>query len=293
MASRSYEVGVEDTLSCVLPESGLPVCACRTLDDTWHRGKVVSAGEVPNAHSVLYVDNGSKEDLPVHRLKLLEKCFAEFLSPQSMVCSLPVLLESDVNPNHPSSWEAWELNWPTGCDHHFVDLTGKEQKFSLEVLTMGDGCVVRLFNDELDVREALVAKLRDAKKHIITETVVGEGSPEVEETGPLTVPLEVGLTGEGELSLVEGTDPCTLPSEGAVGGEGEMPPQDVEEEHCPLTSSGASLHVPEDITQTLPTQHLEAQASQELVSVADVGQFLCNVGGEILTCLAGVSVQPF
>jgi hypothetical protein len=170
MASKNYEVGIEDASSCDLPELGLPVCACCSVDDVWKRGRVVAAGLVPKTYSVFYVDNGSKEDLPIQRIKLLEKCFAD-LPALTIECSLPVLLESDINRDHPPSLEPWQLNWPRSCIHHFVDLVGEDKQFSLEVLSVGgDGLeyVVRLFNDECNIREVLVAKLHDSKEHVIT-----------------------------------------------------------------------------------------------------------------------------
>lgn len=182
IAASKYEVGVtQDGLACVDAEVCVPVCACRTRDDTWQRGKVVSTGT--HTHTVLYIDHGDTEDLPLQRIKLLEERFASLLPPQTITCCLPVLLESDVNSDHPPSTEAWELDWPPGTIRHFANLTSgggvAAGDFYLEPMTVGeDGVfVVRLRCGQLNVREALLAKMRDPALHVISQTIADKEDP--------------------------------------------------------------------------------------------------------------------
>ena len=298
MAARSYEVG-EDALSCVSP--GTPVCACGTLDNTWRRGKVVSAGKESSTYSVLYVDDGSKEDLPVQRIRHLEKCFAECLPPQSISCSLPVLLESDVNPDLPSSWEAWELKWPVSCDSLFVDLTSNKQRFSLEVLALReDGtCVVRLFCDECDVREVLVAKLRDPKEHVIREPVVGGESLAGERTGVLLEEGDEERTGPSAVLLEGGEGEASDPSavllergdermdSSPEGGEGNPSIVLIEESEGEGTLSAVLLEGSEGVS-VAQTVEVDGVLPSE---GADESQTLPSREGEWMVALEGSSAS--
>lgn len=187
IASRQYLVGVEEGLQL---QPSLPVCACSAEREVWQRGLVMSTGELPNTYTVLYVDYGGTEILPAERIKPLEECFITSLPPQSVKCSLPVLLESDVNLDLPSAWDVWELSWPTACISHFRKLTGAAQDdsaaasvFSMEPIAVNeDGTyVVKLCDGELDIRDALIANLRDPGCCVIKDPT--PTSKDVEEEG--------------------------------------------------------------------------------------------------------------
>ena len=172
IASRQYVIGVEEDF---VPVPSLPVCACSSKGDVWQRGLVVSVGQVSDTYTVLFVDYGSIETLPVERIRRLEASFVSGLSPQSVQCSLPVLLASDLNPEQPSEWDDWELVWPSSCVTVFKKLVGTEDggQFFIEPVECREdgGYVVRLFNNQLDVQKALVAKLQDPKLRVIKEAV--------------------------------------------------------------------------------------------------------------------------
>ena len=163
IAARNYQV---DSLSCTQPELSLPVCACSS-SNIWQRGKIVSSGLKPNTFKVLYVDYGTTEVLPLVRIKCLEKRFIEALPPQAICCSLPVLRENDINTSLPSSLDVWELDWPVSCIEHFSKLSGGIEgdsiKLSMEILEAfeDDTYIVKLCNSQLDIRDALLTKLRD------------------------------------------------------------------------------------------------------------------------------------
>lgn len=167
IASRQYTVGVEDNFS---PLPSLPVCVCSTKD-VWQRGLILFIGKVPNTYTVLYVDYGDRETLSIERIKPLEASFATVLPPQSITCGLPVLLESDMNPDLPQSWTAWELSWPISCDQLFRKLTSEVEMFYVEPLAHKEDSshIVKLFTDQVDVRTALVANLQDPNLCVIKE----------------------------------------------------------------------------------------------------------------------------
>lgn len=163
IATRKYQIGKYDKLVCKNPKPSLPVCACFSKDDVWHRGEIISAGQVPDTYKVLYVDSGNTEILPLERLKYLENCFADSLPPQAVRCSLPILLENDINPELPSSMDSWELDWPTRSVQHFNRLTDGNTGLMMKIESYeNDKYIIDLFDCEYNVRETLVARLRNA-----------------------------------------------------------------------------------------------------------------------------------
>ena len=168
IAAEEYTIGSE-RLSVTDPKPGLPVCVCFTEDDSWYRGLVTAVGDTPGAVTVQFVDYGNTETLPLSRVKLLEKQFANSLPPQAICCSLPPLTETDVNPTVEPVGEPWELVWPASCSEHFMELTLNNEGFNLEVVEVLDNgsYVVKIIDvsaeREVDVREVVIAKLRSAK----------------------------------------------------------------------------------------------------------------------------------
>ena len=172
IASLNYEVG-SDELSLTHPKPALAVCCCSTNDNTWHRGEVIFSDSATGTYKVLYVDLGVTESLILGRLKRLKKSLADCLPPQSVKCSFPILLETDVSLALPSLLEPWQLDWPLSCVRHFEGLVGEIGLLQMEVLQWqeGSGYVVRLFSDRCDVRELLVHWLRDSDNCILHEVM--------------------------------------------------------------------------------------------------------------------------
>ena len=63
--------GLED-----LPEVGHVCCGRYTVDDVWYRALVTAVSREDNSVSVLYVDEGNAETLPLSRLRELDEKFA-------------------------------------------------------------------------------------------------------------------------------------------------------------------------------------------------------------------------
>ena len=86
-------------------------------------------------------------------------------SPGEMRCAFPLLTERDLDPDFPSSQEPWELSWPSSAEQHFFEIIKDKEQFELEVIGPAeeDGCVLvkLVWNTELDVRDAVVSKIRD------------------------------------------------------------------------------------------------------------------------------------
>ena len=97
VASQNYSIGI-DEFSLVEPKPGLPVCACSKTNDKWYRSRLTGTGLSPDSFRVFHVDTGVSEEVSVQRLKRLEPRFASSLPAQVIRCSLPPLLESDLNP---------------------------------------------------------------------------------------------------------------------------------------------------------------------------------------------------
>ena len=166
IASADYEVGIDDEYSCAHPRPALAVCCCSLKDDTWLRGEVICAGSATDTYKVWCVDIGVTENFTLDRIKHLKKFHADCLPPQFVRCSLPSLLESDVDPYFSSSLSSCDMVWPSGCVSLFEQLVRENDVLQMEVLELHSGseCIVRLFTDQFDVREMLLASLRDCSK---------------------------------------------------------------------------------------------------------------------------------
>ena len=166
---QSYTIGEESALSVSTPKKGLPVVACSSKDDSWQRGEIECLGRTSNTVSVLYVDRGDTETLPLERVRHLEKMFADALPTLCVTCGLPVLKETDLNPKS-FDGEPWELMWPVSSVKQFSQLTnrktmGEGSELYLEIIDASDddNFVVNVIKTlpnggEFNVRNALVEK---------------------------------------------------------------------------------------------------------------------------------------
>ena len=183
---QGYVFGEEDALTVSVPKKGLPVSACSMKDSCWRRAEIDSMGHEPNSIRVTYVDHGNTETLSLDRVRHLKKRFADALPTLCVSCSLPVLRENDLNPLQ-FAGEPWELMWPIGCIKQFAQLTdtkrAKEDSSGLylEVIEASDdgGYVVKVIKrlasgEEVDIREALIEKLREPKKIELDDSVATE-----------------------------------------------------------------------------------------------------------------------
>eukprot|EP00731_Ephydatia_muelleri_P031701 Em0023g208a len=109
-------------------------------------------------------------------------------SPDEIRCAFPLLTERDLDPDFPPSKEPWELSWPSSAEQHFFEIVKDKEQFELEVIGPAeeDGCVLvkLVWNSELDVRDAIVAKIRDRGQsslqslefeNIVEDMIEGEG----------------------------------------------------------------------------------------------------------------------
>ena len=178
---QGYMIGEEDPLTVSVPKKGLPVAACSSKDGTWHRAEIDSMGHEPNTVCVMYIDHGNTETLSLDRVRHLEKRFADALPTLCVSCSLPILKESDLNPLQ-FAGEPWELMWPIGSIKQFSQLTNIKREeeggsgLYLEVIESNDdGYVVKVIKhlasgEEIDVRDALIEKLREPKEIQLDDT---------------------------------------------------------------------------------------------------------------------------
>ena len=109
-------------------------------------------------------------------------------SPDEIRCAFPLLTERDLDLDFPPSKEPWELSWPSSAEQHFFEIVKDKEQFELEVIGPAeeDGCVLvkLVWNSELDVRDAIVAKIRDRGQsslqslefeNIVEDMIEGEG----------------------------------------------------------------------------------------------------------------------
>ena len=225
---QGYVFGEEDALTVSVPKKGLPVAACSLKDSCWRRAEVDSMGHEPNSVCVTYVDHGSTETLSLDRVRHLEKRFADALPTLCVTCSLPILKENDLNPL-PFAGEPWELMWPVSCIKQFAQLTdtkrAKEEGSGLylEVFEANDdGYVVKVIKhlasgEEVDVREAIIEKLREPKKVELDDSVAtNDGAVKDEEEALLDA--EVMKAVEGEMATRQG-EPAECVYSVATGDE--------------------------------------------------------------------------
>ena len=243
---QGYKIGEEDALCVSVPKKGLPVAACFTKDNCWHRGEIQSLGRLPNTVNVLYVDRGDVETVSLDRVRHLEKRFAEAVPTQCVTCALPILTENDLN-TLPLEGEPWELVWPVSSVKQFSQLTKPKEEGSglyLEVVDLNDDgvFVVKVMKclsegEEVDVRNALVEKIREPKLVQFDDSMNEEdGDFEREENAdPLadteveeTLSLEASSTQqttEGVYSVAVGDETVTLHARTPTpqpGDEGEQ-----------------------------------------------------------------------
>ena len=168
IAAEGYGIGI-DSLTVRAPTPGQPVCVCCSRDNTWCRAKITSVDQAPNAISVEYVDLGFSEVLPLERVKCLKQPFASAQPPRALHCSLQPLTERDLGPSALETEDAWELVWPQSCSRLLVELTRDKEGIFMEVTgTSEEGnFIVKLVDAsgeaDVDIREAIVAKLREPK----------------------------------------------------------------------------------------------------------------------------------
>ena len=172
--NQGYRAGEEDALCVAVPQKGLPVAACLSKDNSWHRGEVLSLGSQSNTVNVRYVDLGDTETVSLDCVRHLQKRFADAIPTLCVTCGLPVLKENDLNSQE-FAGEPWELEWPISSVKQFSQLTNPKTLeegcgLYLEILdTSEDGFVVKVIKrlasgEELDVRGALIDKLREPKQ---------------------------------------------------------------------------------------------------------------------------------
>ena len=168
-----------ETLSLGNPAPGIPVCVYVDKDKVkvWKRAEILSLGRTLETIKVYYIDNGTVDIVPRERVKPLIKKFSDLLPPQAVRCQLPVLCETDLNPNLVLQDDPWELTWPSSCVHHLTELTVKAGNgLYLEILAANkDGnhmYVVKVLDCsaevEVDLRSILVEKLRAPNQAAVT-----------------------------------------------------------------------------------------------------------------------------
>ena len=168
IAAEGYSIG-SDSLTVRAPTAGQPVCVCCSRDNTWCRAKITSVDQAPNTISVEYIDLGFSEVLTLEKVKYLKKVFASAHPPRALHCSLQPLTERDLGPSALETEDAWELVWPRSCSAHLAELTRGKEGVSIEVTgTNEEGhFIVKLMDTsgevDVDIREAIVAKLREPK----------------------------------------------------------------------------------------------------------------------------------
>ncbi len=184
IASEGY--GLDDgSLKVKDPKPGLPVCAYFAEDAGWYRARIVSVDENSDSVTVQYVDYGNSDTVSVDRIKSIKPQFADPLPPQALTCSLPLLTERDLTPGISMSGDPWELEWPPSCTQHLTEMALDQDGLHLEIVddSLTDGAyIVRLVDargdQEIDIRERLVARLREPKTLPLTPD---EGEEEEEE----------------------------------------------------------------------------------------------------------------
>ena len=225
---QGYTLGEEDALTVSVPKKGLPVAACSLKDSCWRRAEIESLGHEPNSVCVTYVDHGSIETLSLDRVRHLEKRFSDALPTLSVTCSLPILKENDLNPIQ-FAGEPWELMWPISCIKQFAQLTDTKRAreegsgLYLEVIeTNEDGYVVNVIKhlasgEELDVREALIEKLREPKQIHFDDSIATEDAVNDEEEALLDA--EVMKAMAGEATTISQSEPTECVYSVATGDE--------------------------------------------------------------------------
>ena len=84
--------------------------------------------------------------------------------PDEIRCMFPPLMDRDLDPGLPPSWEPWELSWPSAAENHFFEITKDVEQFELEVVGPAEEAgftLVKLMRNGVDVRDDIVAKVRD------------------------------------------------------------------------------------------------------------------------------------
>ena len=216
-----------------VPEKGLPVAACSVKDSCWRRAEIDSMGREPNSVCVTYVDHGNAETLSLDRVRHLEKRFADALPTLCVTCSLPILKENDLNPLQ-FAGEPWELVWPISCIKQFAQLTDTKKAreegswLYLEVIEVGDdGYMVKVIKhlvngEEVDVREALIEKLREPKKIELDDSIAAEDSTvKDEEEALLDDEVVKAIGGEGVATSQD--EPTVCVNSVATGDETVTP----------------------------------------------------------------------
>ena len=214
ISRQRYVFGEEDALTVSVPKKGLPVAACSLKDSCWCRAEIDSMGLEPNSVCVTYIDLGSTETLSLDRVRHLEKRFADALPTLCVTCSLPILKENDLNPLQ-FAGEPWELMWPISCIKQFAQLTDTKRTreegsgLYLEVIeTNDDGYMVKVIKhltsgEEIDIREALIEKLREPKKIELDDSNAAEDGTINDEEEAL-LDAEVMKTMGGEATTHQG-----------------------------------------------------------------------------------------
>ena len=222
---QGYFVGEEDPLTVTVPKKGLPVVAHSSKDNCWCRAEITSVEHECNSVCVTYVDNGSSETLSLDRVRHLVKRFADALPTLCVTCSLPILKENDLHPVR-FDGDPWELTWPSSCVEQFTQLidvkTEESSGLSLEVMeTTEDWYVVKVIKhlasgEEIDVRSALVEKLREAEMMQLSNDVIPGANDgiEVPDTEALGTTVEATTTNteptECVYSVAAGDETVTL-----------------------------------------------------------------------------------
>ena len=237
LPSQGYRVGVTDKYSCEAPRPTQPVCCCSPKDKQWYRGQIICETTDSSKYKVLHVDFGSIGTYSTDRIRYMKKSLAECLPPQAVKCSLPVLLESDISPGLPSSMDPWELDWPSSCISHFNSLVKDNDVLQMEILGTENvkgslKYTVKLFVEQFDVHELLVARLTDSSKCVITDSTDDRDDAKPEDANNGGGAQDMGLLGWSEPVNSEAAE---VNRENNVGGgtrpdPGDIAPEDTGEE---------------------------------------------------------------